>query len=657
MLNLHFARSHFSITQFPSITLPDFVIVTGPNGAGKSHLLQAIQHGAIKTDVAPDQGPNHQLQIRMFDWSTMVPHDTGLFGSETIRNERHNLLNQYSNLRNNQGWLEPARSIARQFGLGAEFLSEPGKVLATPPHILTELVGSQEQAVSLKQQISAALGQFENNVFNTLDASMRPQLRAVMQHFQLPLILLTEKEILSPQIPTWGQVDLFQNNFAKLFVAYRDIRLANKLAQLQASQGENAHFLTDEEFIDQHGPAPWDFVNRTISVANLDFEINAPELYDYTSFQPTLRKRSTGVSIPFQALSSGEKVLMSFAFCVYYSNDRRQLASRPKVLLLDEIDAPLHPSMSRNIIDTITKTLVGEFGIRVIATTHSPSTVAMADEDAIFTMEPNKPGLQKSSKATALNILTVGVPTIAISFDGRRQVFVESPTDAKIYDALYKLVKSKTLSERSLEFIATGTRSSGGGDRNTGCDNVIRVVASLASAGNSSVFGLLDWDGTRQPDDRISVLAHGTRNGIENVLFDPLLIALAIARSHPSELYRIGFRSGAGYLDVAASDEGTFQGVVDSVGHIVFGAPAESRLNARYLGGLSLLIDGRFGSTDDHELEEKVLAAFPFLRAISRGRAGKFLEHMTDVVLTDTQFIPVDILDVFRDLLERPSHR
>ncbi|MBM9539067.1 ATP-binding protein, partial [Desulfobulbus alkaliphilus] len=92
------------------------------------------------------------------------------------------------------------------------------------------------------------------------------------------------------------------------------------------------------------------------------------------------------------------------------------------MMLFDEIDAPLHPSMSRNVIHTITNTLVDGFGIKVIATTHSPSTVALAPEGSVHVMNPGRPGVHASSKAEALNILTVGVPTIAMSFDGRRQV-------------------------------------------------------------------------------------------------------------------------------------------------------------------------------------------------------------------------------------------
>src|SRR3981081_44546 len=137
-------------------------------------------------------------------------------------------------------------------------------------------------------------------------------------------------------------------------------------------------------------------------------------------------------------------------------------------------------------------------------------------------------------------LLTVGVPTLAISYEGRRQIFVESPSDAKTYDAIYKLLKSRISSERSLEFIATGTRSAIGTERNTGCEVVKKIVSDLSAAGNQSVFGLIDWDGHHQNTSRIAVLAEGVRNGLENAVFDPLAIALLICRDFPVQKGIIG---------------------------------------------------------------------------------------------------------------------
>lgn len=657
MINLVFQQSYLSITRLPTVTLPDFTLITGPNGAGKSHLLEAIRLGSVKTDVAPQQSVNDQTHVRLFNWSTLVPQDTNLFSSETIRQERQGAYTTFVNLRRDQGWLEPARDVARRYNVEEKYLNDPGSILLLSKPQIADILKDELIVDNFIEEISNRLKDFDSNIVRSMDPNSRDRIKFASISSGKPISSLAEEDILSIKLPSWGQSDLFQQSFARLFVAYRDLLLANDFAEFRASKGKDERFLTADQFEMQYGPAPWDFVNKSIREAGLDFKISSPPLDDYTQFKPILTKISNGIPIDFNYLSSGEKILMSFAFCVYYSTDKRQIAVHPKLLLLDEIDAPLHPSMSKNIVDTITKTLVGSFGIKVIATTHSPSTVALTEEESIYTMIPGQPGLHKTSKATALNILTVGVPTIAISYDGRRQIFVESPVDARIYDGLYKLIKPKIASERSLEFIATGTRRADGKDINTGCDNVKRIVEDLRNAGNMSVFGLLDWDGKRNPTDRLAILAHGVRNGIENVLFDPLLIALTICRSFVDQQEKIGIPANLGYLDIALYDENKFQKVVNIVGEMVFGNAAESTIFSLYIGGMSLEIDKRFGDTDDHELEKMILKSFPFLRSIAKqGQDGKLLDHIVTVVLSDVRFMPIEVRDVMIDLLERVTH-
>lgn len=229
------------------MVLPDFALITGPNGAGKSRLLQAIQNGSVVTDAAPEQRPNNQTaKVRLFDWASLVPQDTVLYSSENIRAERQNLLNHYSSLKQNQSWLEPARSIVRASGLDGDFLSDPGRVLTASDAELREIFSSDDEITSVRGQVASALNQFDNSVFANSDENMRAQMRMVVAYTKRPLSSLTEKDILSPQIPTWGQTDLFQQNFARLFVAYRDLLLSNTLAQFRASKGQDAKFLSDE---------------------------------------------------------------------------------------------------------------------------------------------------------------------------------------------------------------------------------------------------------------------------------------------------------------------------------------------------------------------------------------------------------------------------
>lgn len=657
-MKLTFSQSYLSINSFPEISVPDFTLITGPNGAGKSHFLQALRLGNIRSDCALNQNPQIQNEIRLFDWSNLVPQDTGYFTSEQIRNEKMGMFQNHQIIRQNIAILEPLRNFAKQYNLPQKYISDPGLISNLGIEDIKNIfsIDVSNSVEQIFQNIKIITAQANQNLLNHIgDQAMRNGLMSIAEASGKSLISLSEKDIISPYLPSWGQTDLFQQQFARLFVAYRDMYLSNQLAQFRASKGHlDAEPVSDEEFLAIRGPAPWDFVNQSLAEANLDFRINAPNLDDFTQYQPQLTKISSGVVIPFSNLSSGEKVLMSFAFCVYYASDRRQISSYPKILLLDEVDAPLHPSMSKNLINTITKTMVGSFGIKVIATTHSPSTVALTPEDAIYTMHPNKSGLHKTNKSEALGILTEGVPTLSISYDGRRQVFVESLADAETYDDIYRLYKTQIGSERSLEFVGTGKKNFSGSEQNSGCDIVKSLVDRLEKAGNNSVYGLLDWDGHHQRSRRIAVIAEDRRNGLENVIFDPLLIALVICRDCPEIKSKIGIDENTGFIDLCSLPRDSLQVIVKNVCRIVLASDAIEEEKSHYLSGLELNIDKRWFKVDDHKLEGMILDAFPELKSVTKQQAGKLMQHIIKRVLLDKRdYVPIEVFEIIKDLLER----
>jgi len=115
------------------------------------------------------------------------------------------------------------------------------------------------------------------------------------------------------------------------------------------------------------------------------------------------------LEIDFSALSSGEKVLMALVASVYKASMDNVF---PDVLLLDEVDASLHPSMMKNMLEVIKSVFLAR-SVRVILVTHSPTTIALAPEESVYVM--NGAGLnriEKKSKQMALSILTEGFATL-----------------------------------------------------------------------------------------------------------------------------------------------------------------------------------------------------------------------------------------------------
>lgn len=655
MINLSFSETYLSITEFPYVELPDFTVITGPNGAGKSHLLQAINSGAVTaiTDSSFQNG-SRRASVRLLDWSTMIPTDQGAFDTSTLNSEKQILLSNFKQITSRGNLYEPARQYLKNIGFPPDYIRHPVNALCLTDTELTHILSENTSIQDFRSELNQTLYQLRMAIEANPDVSAK--LDIVSKFTNRPLLAIREEDILSIKVPLWGIADIFQQSFGRLFVTYRDSLLSNQFAEFRASKGSQIQFLSEEQFLEEYGPPPWIFVNECIARAGLDFEITQPNLLENTPYQPILVKKSNKASVPFSTLSSGEKILMSFAFCIYYSQEPRQISHKPSILLLDEIDAPLHPSMTKNILDTIIDIIVTRLGIKVIATTHSPSTVALAPEHSVYTMHPNKPGIQKSSKAHALNILTEDVPTMALTYSGRRQVFVECEKDAEIYTKLYKILKRQVNSDRSLDFIATGGKGETGTDKNSGCEILKKIVGQLVSAGNISVFGLVDWDQKHVSESRVRVLAPDQRDGLENVLFDPLLLALALLRDFPQYREAIGFAAGLSFIEAATLSAIELQPIVDNVTQILFESSPSERIPSRYAGGLTLQIDSRYRTTDDHALEKLVLKKFPCLLSKQKTHE-KLTGYMVDYILYEhKKFIPSIFIDAFRDILHQETH-
>ncbi|MGB3849437.1 MAG: ATP-binding protein, partial [Tunicatimonas sp.] len=121
--------------------------------------------------------------------------------------------------------------------------------------------------------------------------------------------------------------------------------------------------------------------------------------------------REDAKGIAFSELFSGERTLMALAMLIF----KAQLNNiPPQVLLLDEIDASLHPSMIERMIHVIQTLFIEKYGMKVILATHSPTTVALGPEDSIFVIsnEDGQTVIQKQDKRKAINTLSDGFITL-----------------------------------------------------------------------------------------------------------------------------------------------------------------------------------------------------------------------------------------------------
>ena len=119
-----------------------------------------------------------------------------------------------------------------------------------------------------------------------------------------------------------------------------------------------------------------------------------------------------GAQYQLDSLSSGESVLMALCLASFNQYLGRR---RPKLLLLDELDAVLHPSMVAALASTL-ETLFVSQGTKVLMTSHSPMTVAALHEADIFRVVRTGGHVEvsRTTKSEAISELSEGLATVDV---------------------------------------------------------------------------------------------------------------------------------------------------------------------------------------------------------------------------------------------------
>ena len=312
---------------------------------------------------------------------------------------------------------------------------------------------------------------------------------------------------------------------------------------------------------------------------------------------------------------------------------------KPRLLLLDEADASLHPSMIQSLLNVTQTILFAEHGVKVILATHSPTTVALAPESALYSLSRmGTPRLRKVSREKALSQLTVGIPTLSIRVEDRRQIFVESEKDEARFDGVYLALKPYLLDHPfTLHFIASGSGGAGS------CDAVIQFVRTLREKGNSSVYGVIDRDSRNAAPPFISYMPG--RYSIENYILDPVVLGAFLLRSKLVSNSDVGIPDGTKYFEVDGSHA---QKLVDYVyGRIEGQLVGESNLaSVIYAGNFTAQVAMKYLDTQGHALEDVVKATFLPLKQ----HRDLPLEICRTVISEMPHLVPHEFIDLFGTL-------
>ena len=592
-------KEHKSLPKGLVFDLSNFCILTGINGSGKTHLLEAMASRSLSDIRDGDQIFQKALYL---PYAKLVPELAPVARNESLREVADNFWGEISDVlaQYKNGNVNPEVVNADV----AKYLAEH--------HQLSQW--TMESLLSILDRTGFTLGDLSfEHVLDNLDYSIGSS--------------------------------LFTSRLGLVFKSYQKRFIDNSFNEYRALNGIPGarSYLDAETFGRIYGPPPWVLLNQVLSDAGFSYEFADP-LNDDVEAQLDVRliSKEGNYSISADDLSSGEKVILSLVLAVYNSTDGSGL---PELLLMDEPDAPLHPSYSKLLIDTLADSLVRVAGIKVVFSTHSPTTVALAPDGCIYEVNQKTRIPEFVSNLKAVAGLSQGLDYLRISLERRRTVFVESKYDVLYFETLFSVLNKGGRYKFQPVFLAPHNREG------SNCKDVQDIVSNLIGSGSDSIWGVIDFDNYNISTDRVFVLGEGRRYAVENYLLDPLFVVLALVRAGKVSFAEFGLVGSLSmYTDASELSEGDCQVLVDGffskVGIVLTDMQAVELEN-----GYKLLYPSEFLRLKGHDYEALIRIKIPQLGAVVKGQGDSGLKLG---VLTSIQewprFLPVDVGELFMRL-------
>lgn len=394
--------------------IPPFAVITGVNGVGKTQLLEVIKGHSGNVNITSSSGP-----IKLIFSEDTTQSGLSLNGLiQYVKSSDQRLIS----IRNLD---QSIASYQRNINLWRQrYLQSTDRV----------------ERLQLENDISSCEGYIRNNENQKLSVNIfayEEELSRIARQLNKRVEQLTEDEIRRLAIDNFESLTTVDE--LTRFIANENLRYMKRVTYLsETHKDEERESLVAQE-------RPYQIINRIFHQYGFDYyDMLNPFPIDGRLNGEIRFKGKEGEIVDYNSLSSGEQAIVQFVIWSYGQDFR---GNRLNTMVLDEPDAHLHPSMCKMMVEIFSemsaKKEIGGGGIRIIITTHSPSTVAFTPEGSLFVMQreaDNKRSIRPTTSEDAVEILSDGIFTFSRAMSSftmlskspkQNIVFVEGKTDVR----------------------------------------------------------------------------------------------------------------------------------------------------------------------------------------------------------------------------------
>jgi len=478
-MKLKFVKKHLSVGGINEIDIPDFTIITGLNGSGKTNFLKSIEKGCISVDDIPNK------LIKYYNPSRFQVSKMGSQSGEAIKLEASTVMDFMSGKSDHEGG--NYFRISQRIFEGIFDVKDDKNL-----EFWAEREGPEEVKLYEEEMEKYV---FSHPAFNQYPGS--EALKEFLKERRRPIHTLNKSEIYGNFRYVKKESDIVKYNLSNLFTKYKVDAFLWVHSAFEAGDERNIKDLY--KFYHKNFKPPWVYMNEIFAMMHdrgngeiFNFELTTPDdasltldNFEFYKFSAEIVDKTDRSVRDFDNLSSGEKLLLALSISVFAIESEY---GWPKLFLLDEVDASLHPSMTKALIETLEEYFIDR-GISVILATHSPSTVALSPSESIhvITKRGDELLITKEARGEAIQALTQGY--MAIDRDASILKLIQIGKLAILTEGKNRIILRKLLEINGVEDVVV----LGGAEHMTGKDQIKTFYDLIRTIGHIGKV-LCVWD-------------------------------------------------------------------------------------------------------------------------------------------------------------------